>query len=222
VTITGWWGYTDNQAPAGALVGGIDAATTAVAVTDSSLIGVGHILTVGDERMTVTAKRLTSSGQVLQAPLDAKASSQQVTVQDGAAFTVGEVITLDAERMEIRDIADNTLIVKRAVQGTVLGAHTGSTVYAPRLLTVTRGDYGTTPASATDGTALTRWVPPALVHQLAVAESLNWLLNEQSGYLRTTGGTSGSGGKEPELIALKDLRDQCYTEHGRKTRTRAV
>lgn len=223
IAITGWWGYTDDQVAAGVLAGGIDATTTAVTVTDSSVVGVGHLLTVGAERMTVTGKSLANTGQTLQTPVDNKPSGQSLSVSDGSVFHEGETITLDSERMAIRDIAGNTLIVKRAQDGSTIAAHTGSTIYAPRLLTVTRAAAGTTATTASSGAAMTRWAPPALVHTLAVAEAQNWLLQEQAGYLRTTGGGSGSsGGKEATLDALKDLREQCYTAHGRQVRMRAV
>lgn len=224
IQITGWWGYTDDQEPAGALVGAIDGVQTRVTVSDSSAVGVGHILTAGAERMTVTGKSLADTGQTAQTALDAKPSSQLLGVTDGTAYHEGETLTLGAERVEVRDIAGNTLIVKRAVDGTTLTAHTtGEAIWAPRALTVARAAQGTSASPAGDGTALTRWAPPDLVHTLAVAEAQNSLLNEQAGYLRTAGSSSGSsGGKEATQIALKDLRDQCYVEHGRKTRTRAV
>lgn len=224
IAITGLWGFADDQVPAGALAGAINASTTAVTVTDSSLVGVGHLLTVGTERMTVTGKRLLDTGQTLQTPLTAKNNEQLVTVPDGAAFHLGETITLGAERMKIRDIAGDTLIVDRPVDGTVLDSHTGTAIYAPRVLTVARATGGTTAASALDGAAVTRWAPPGLVHQLAVAEAQNWLLQEQSGYLRTTGSrASGSGSSEASLNALIDLREQVSSSvYARKIRTRAV
>lgn len=222
IAITGWWGYADDQVPAGTLTAGINATTTSVPVSDSSLIGVGHILTAGAERMTVTDKSLVDTGQTLVTPLDKKPSSQLAEVPDGTLFHKGETLTLGAERMEIRDITANTLIVKRAVDGTAIDTHSGSAIYAPRLLTVARAAAGTTAATANSGAVLTRWAPPGLVHTLAVAEAQNWLLNEQAGFLRTTGSASGSGGREATLTALKDLRDQCYTEHGRKSRMRVV
>lgn len=223
ISITGWWGYTDDQVPAGALASAINASTTAVTVSDSSVVGVGHILTVGAERMTVTGKRLAATGQTLQAPLTDLNNDVLVQVGDGTAFHEGELITLDAERMLITAIAGNTLTVVRAEDGSVLDTHTGTSIYAPRLLTVARAACATTAASAGAGAALARWAPPGLVHTLCVAEAQNWLLQEQSGYLRTTGSGSGSsGGKEATLDALNDLRDRCYTAHGRKTRIRAV
>jgi hypothetical protein len=223
VSITGLWGYSNDQVPAGVLATGVDAAATAVTVSDSAAAGVGHLLTVGAERMRVTGKRLTSTGQTLQAPLTAKNNEQLLVVTDGSAFHEGETITLDAERMTIRDIAGNTLIVDRSADGSTLAAHTGSTIYAPRLLTVVRGVNGTTAATATGGTALTRWAPPGLIHQLAVAEAQNWLLQEQAGYLRTSGASSGSSGKEATLDGLKDLREQVdQSVYARKIRTRAV
>lgn len=223
LSITGWWGYTDDQVPAGTLTAAINATTSSVPVSDSSLVGVGHIITCGTERMTVTSKRLTDTGQTVQTPLGDLNNEVLVDVTDGTTFHEGEYIVVGAEWMLITAITGDTLIVTRAVNGSVLDTHSGTAIYAPRLLTVARAAAGTTAQTATSGTAITRWAPPGLVHTLCVAEAQNWLLQEQAGYLRTAGAGSGtSGGKEATLEALKDLRDQCYTAHGRKARIRAV
>jgi hypothetical protein len=222
IAITGLFGYSDTQEPAGALAAGIDAATTAVTVTDSSVLGVGDLLTVGGERMTVTGKRLTGTGQTVQTPLTAKNNDNVVAVSDGTVFHEGEIVTVGAEQMEIRAITGNTLIVKRAVAGSVLAAHTGTGIYVPRLLTVARAAAGSTASTASSGTAVTRWTPPGPVHTLTVAEALNTLLQEQAGYLRTAGGSSGSGGKEATLDALNGMRAQVVSTHGRQARIRVV
>jgi hypothetical protein len=127
---------------------------------------------------------------------------------------------LDSERMLIVDIAGNNLTVKRAWDGTVLAAHTGSSIYAPRTLTVTRGALGTTAAIHTTAAAITCHVVPGLVRELCIAEATNLLLQGASGYARTIG--AGDYTKESSGTGLANLRDQVYAAYGRKSRIRAA
>lgn len=226
IAITGLFGYSDDTAPAGTLVGALNSSATAATVTDSSAVGVGDLIRVGAERMTVTRKRLVASGQTLQTSVTAKANDVLIAATDGTAFHEGEVLTLGGERMLIQDIAGNSLTVKRAWDGSVLDSHTSEAIYVPRLLTVARAAAGTTAATAADGAAITRWVPPAPVHALAVAEAMNLLLQEQAGYARTVRAQTGAGASSQSVAAvtteLEALRDRVRTSHGRQARTRAV
>jgi hypothetical protein len=139
------------------------------------------------------------------------------------------VLLLDAERMRVTDIAGNNLIVDRAWDGSTLAAHTAPTIYAPRSLTVARGALGTTAAAIAQNAPVYRWNPPGPVHSLAIAEAVTTLLQESSGYARTTGvGTTsrqvggGTVAKTSYGVGLDALRDQVYVSHGRKARVRAV
>lgn len=226
VAVTGLFGYSDDSAPAGTLVGALNSSGTAVTVTDSAAVGVGSLLRIGTERMVVTRKRLVASGQTLQTPVTAKTNEVLIGVTNGAAYTEGEVLTLGAERMLIQDIAGNSLTVKRAWDGSVLDAHTSDAIYVPRLLTVVRAAAGTAAATAADGAAITRWAPPAPVHNLAVAEAMDILLQEQAGYARTLRAQSGIGAGSRSVAAvateLEALRARVAVSHGRQARTRAV
>lgn len=225
IAITGWWGHSDHQVPAGLLVGGIDATTTTVQVADSSAVGVGHLLSVGAERMTVTGKGLADTGQTLQAPIGKMPNEVLAQVADGTAFHAGELLTIGGERMRIEDIADNALIVKRALYGSILDSHAGGgTIYAPRRLTVERAAAGTIAGTATDGVRLTRWDPPGEVNALAVAEAVSMPLQEQSGYSRTVRSQAGSGVRSVSAATseLESLRERVYNSVGRKARSRAV
>lgn len=226
IAVTGLFGYSDDSAPAGTLVGALNSSATAVTVADSAAVGVGSLLRIGTERMVVTRKRLVASGQTLQTPVTAKTNEVLIGVTNGAAFTEGEVLTLGAERMLIQDIAGNSLSVRRAWDGSVLDAHTSDAIYVPRLLTVVRAAAGTTAATASDGAAITRWAPPAPVHNLAVAEAMDILLQEQAGYARTLRAQSGIGAGSRSVAAvateLEALRGRVAISHGRQARTRAV
>lgn len=217
VAITGVYGHSANTARAGALAEALDASETAVDVTDSSGIGVGSILLVDSEYMIVTEKSLLTTG-VAATMLDSMADVV-VPVVSGAAFHVGEIVLVDAERMLIVDIAGNDLVVKRAWDGTVLAASSG-TIYAPRTLTVERGALGTTAASHDTAAPVFVHVVPPLIDELCVAESLNTLLQRNSGYSRVVG--SGDNEREASGRGLRLIRAEAYTAYGRKARMAAV
>jgi hypothetical protein len=225
VAITGVYGHSAEEASAGALAEVLDASETGVDLNSSAAaaIGVGHIIKVDSERMIVTGKTMLDSGQNLTSTsLTASAADVSVTVADGTGFAIGETILIDSERMLVVDIAGNRLVVKRAWDGTVLAAHTHTTadIYALRTLTVTRGALGTTAATHSTSAAIARHVVPGLVNALAVAEAMNVLLNEGSGYARTAG--QGENAREYWGRQLGMLREQAYTAFGRKARLRAA
>jgi len=223
VQIAGLWGYRNTETTAGATAEILDDSETAVDVNGaaSAVVGVGSIVRVDSERMLVTGRTQLSTGQTLGNALTNLNSATAITVQNGAAFTAGEVILIDAEKVRIDDIAGNTLIVTRPWDGTTIAAHTiGATIYAPRTLTVTRGALGTTATAHASGSTVAVWMPPGPVRQLTIAEALTDLLQGRSGYARTAG--QGEGERETSGRGLADLRDEAYTECGRKGRVRSV
>lgn len=237
IAITGVWGYGADEAAAGALAEALDASETAVDVADSSLIGVGHLLRVDDERMLVTDATMLDTGVDIDAgdSLTQQASDTAITLTSTTGAPVaGEVILIDAERMLVIDRAGVILVVKRAYDGTVLAAHAaGASIYAPRTLTVVRGAVGTMAAAHSNGAAVTRHAPPGLIRDLAVAEAESQLLLETSGYARrgssvvdnsrNTISTSNIRSNRNEIgIGLEGIRERAYIAFGRKARIRAV
>jgi hypothetical protein len=230
ITITGLWGYRNDESPAGTVSAGVSDTATTLMISDSSAIGVGQVLRTGTERLLVTDKRMADSGQTLQADLAEQQKAVTAQVTDGTAYDIGEVLLVGSERILIVDIAGNQLTVKRAWDGTVLAAHTtGTPVWAARALTVTRGALGTTAAAISNGATIYRWEPPGPVRTLVVADAVTTLLNEAAGYARITGvGTAsrqvggGTVTKTSFGVGLDALREQVYVECGRKGRVRAV
>jgi hypothetical protein len=228
ITVTGLWGYTNDETSVGALTAAVaSTSTTSVSVNAAAAarLGVGSVLSIDSERMLVTGRSMADTGQNLGgAGLTAQANSVTVAVSDGTAFAVDEILLIESERMLVVDIAGNNLTVKRAWDGSVLAAHAaGVDIYAPRTLSVQRGALGTTAATHTDATAVNRWDPPGLIRDLAIAEAVARLTNEQAGYSRTR--KTGDGGTAERAKAaqdLPDLRAQVYQAHGRKGRVRAV
>jgi hypothetical protein len=220
LALTGVFGACADTAPASTLAASIDSSAASLAAA-GGLLSPGHLIKVDDEYMTVTGRSLLTTGVTTSGALTAAKTGTSVTVSSAASFTAGEVITVDTERMLITDIAGSTLIVERAWSGSVLAAHSsGTTVYAGRTLTVARGQCGTQAAAHAQDATVSRHVPPPLVHQLTVAETLVALDRERSGYARTVG--SGEATRNASGGDLADLRKQVYRAHGRKGRKAAV
>ncbi|MCF3101426.1 hypothetical protein IPZ58_07510 [Streptomyces roseoverticillatus] len=228
ITVTGLWGYRNDEA----FVADVDEAMTTTEtdldVTTSAGIGVGSVLRVGSERLIVTGKTMKDTGVAIDVSdaLTASAADVSLTVSTlTGAPVVDEVILIDSERMLVVDVAGSVLTVKRAWDGSVLAAHTaGARIYAPRTLAVSRGALGTTAATMSAGDDVYRWSPPGPVQALTVAEASNLLLQEAAGYARTVRAQTGTGTRSISAVtaALEELRTQVYASHGRKARTRAV
>lgn len=222
VALTGLFGHSNDEEPAGALssAGVVSLSTTSVDVTDSAALGVGDLVRVDEERMIVTDKRMATTSQTLQTPVTAATSDVTVAVTNGAAFAIDETILLDAERMRVVDIAGNNLVVKRAWDGSVLAAHTGSTIYALRTLTVERGALGTTATTHAGSVTAYRWLPPGPVESLTVARALVQLGQESSQYARTSG--SDDNQREIRGVGLIQLTKDVKANYARKARFRTV
>lgn len=216
IAVNGVWGYDLTEAAAGTVTEVLDASETDVEVSSCRNIGVGTILRVDAERMIVTMRSLFTTGQTLQVPLTAFMDDQSVTVTNGTLYASGETITLDSETMLITAISGNTLIVTRAWDGSGLDPHTGSTIFAPRLLTVERGALGTTAATHLISAPLFRHVLPPLVVSLCVAEAVAILEQEGSGYARTVT-TQEAGGGVPLGRGIADIRADAEQAYRRRT-----
>lgn len=221
ISVLGVWGYSDDQAAAGALAEALDDSETGVDITDASLVGVGDLLVCESERMIVTGRGMLDTGQDLTDALTDSDADVTTGVASGAALNVGEVVLVDAEKIRVDEIAGNTLTITRAMDGTVLASHlVGASVYSPRTLTVVRGAQGSTAAAHNTATAVTVHRPPALVRQLARAEAINYLLSDQGGWSRTIG--TGDSEREATGRGLAALREQVRLAYGRRVMHRAV
>lgn len=220
IAITGLFGYDNTEEQPATLAEDLDSSETGVDITPTIPVGVGSVLRVDNERMLVTGRAWNTSGQTLQTPVTASMASNTVTVTTGSAFVAGEVISLDAEQMLITAVTGNNLTVIRAVNGTTLAAHTGSTVYWSRTLAVTRGALGTTAATHSTSTAVYRHVPPLLVSELTGALAQDTLLQRSAGYARTSG--SGDSERETRALGIRTLMQRVEEAYGRRARMRSV
>ena len=216
--ISGTWGWTDAEKtlPAWTLGNTIDADDTTA--TLNAPFGVGSIVRIGTERMFVTERAWADSGQT--GSIVASAAAQTLAVANGSAFLAGEELLIDAERVLIRDIAGNNLIVQRAQSGSALAAHTTAAIYWSRLCTVERGVLGTDAATHSSGAQIYLFTPPALIEQLTVAYALNTREQESSAYARTIG--SGENERMASGRGISDLEKQVLATFGRQFRHRAV
>ena len=225
IAITGTFGYWIKTSSAGALAAAVtDTTGTALTVTAATTVavGVGDNILIDSERFLVVEKVMSSTGQTQQGSGVSTAVNNDVTlaVTDGTKYAVGDILLLDSERMLVVDIAANNLTVKRAWDGSVLATHSGATVYAQRTLTVTRGALGTTAATHSNAAAISLHVVPGLVKNLAVAEAINMVLQEQGGYARVQG--QGAGAQTNIGTSLDAIRKQAVAQYGRKARQRTI
>lgn len=223
IGVTGVFGGWAATVPAGTLAAAVTTTTaTTIQVSDSSALGAGDTVLIDSERMLVTDRAMVTTGQAQQGAGAGTASAADValTVTDGTKYAVGEQILLDSERMLITDIAGNVLTVKRAWSGSVLATHSGATVYAPRLLTVARGTQGTAAATHLTAAAVAKQIPPGLVGDLAIAESVNRVFQETGGYASETG--SGETARAAPGAGLADLWDEAVTAYARQVRQRVI
>lgn len=173
---------------------------------------VGDILRVDSERVLVQDKTWTASGQT--ATLAAQPSGQTLTVADASGFRPGEELLIDAERVLVRDVAGNNVVVQRAWSGSTLAAHTGAAIYWPRSLTVRRGALGTTAASHTSGTQISRNVIPSMIAELNLAYALDTFYQRAAGYARTVG--EGENQRPASGRGIRELEERVYWTYGRR------
>ncbi len=218
LVLSGTFGYSDTFLPTTATTALGNATVNTVDIADASQVGVGSLVSIGAEWLIVTEKYMiatSDTASAAQAP-----AAQLIPVVSGAAYAIGEVILLDAERMRVDDIAGNNLIVRRAWDGSTLAAHTTATIYAQRRLKVRRGQLGTSAAAFDSAAPVGLWEVPDLIGQWCKGEAINDLLQGNSGYAREVG--SGENSREMNGRALRDIRDRATTRYGRVGRTAAV
>lgn len=227
---------TSTVLSGGVLSGAINSSVTTAVINPVSgyyTVGTGSLLLMGTERMLTTDRRMSAvSGQTVTGTITQEQATRTVGVTSGAAFAADEIILINSERMRIDDIAGNNLIVSRAWDGTVLGAHAVSdVVYAMRTFTITRGALGSTAASHSDAVSVYVHDYPPLVNELCVAETVVMLQQNAGGYTASISAPVPSFGgfrsnrpaqKEPMGQGLPDIRDRCWRAHGRKNRLAAI
>jgi hypothetical protein len=201
VSITGLWGHSDINRRAGTLVDAVNSTTTALVVSNGAAVGVGDLLQLDSERMTVVDRTWADTTQdVAGSGLASNVADRSLTVADGSGFTAGELLVVDSETMRVEAVTGNVLTVRRATDGSVLAAHTaGAGVYANRGVTVERGAAGST--AAAHGSLTSIWAhqpPPAIVSYVKALAIAQYQADRagraaQSGAETNTRDSTGSG-----------------------------
>jgi hypothetical protein len=218
VGITGTWGYCATWTPLTSLAADIDDSSVTLQVAGP--VGTGAIVLAGSERMIVSDRAMTSTGDTISSDLAAESNATLVATATPADFSQGEEIMVDAESMLVTAVTSG-LVVKRAWNGTPLAAHTsGAAIYAPRSLTVMRGQLGTAAAAHAEGDPLSAHAAPPLIRELNIALAENTVLQKTSGYARTVG--EGDSLRNASGAGLADLIARARARHGRKARTAVV
>lgn len=224
ISITGTFGYCAADKLVGTISAFTDTTGTTGTVSDSSQVGVGNLIRVDSERMNVTAKAMTSTGQTITGgTLANAANATTVPLSSSTAVLPGEVMQVDSEQMYVQTVTGSNATVIRAWNGTVLAQHAGgTTIYAPRQLTVERGVLGTTAATHSANATVNLHLVPPLVRDLCIAETLNTLVQSRRGYTTIVKRTSKGGPNDPLEMsaALDDLRKRVHARYARlRTRT---
>jgi len=220
LAITGMWGYNYSTETSTAISTAINSSIASVNVYDSSQVGVGSLILIGDELMNCTEKTMLDTGQNASA---LTASSSSVTITGITAGTIfqGETILIDSERMKVVDVSGTTVTVKRAIDGSVLAVHAlNADIYTPRTLTVVRGAQGTTAASHLIDATVKNVVYPEFIAELTLAEAINFLEQRLSGYAKTVG--SGDNEREATGVGLAQLRRAAYEQYAKRARARRI
>jgi hypothetical protein len=224
IAATGLWGFDLTEKATSTLSGTLAAGAAQLTLPAGTGVGVGTILRLDSERAIVTDLASVDTGQVCLSSLADDDADRLMTVADPTKFAVREVISMGAEQCEVLDIQGTTLVLRRAVSGSLLTTHAGDPVYAQRLASIDRGQLGTTAAQHTGGTTLNRHVFPALIRQYAIAEALIELSMQASSYVRTRPASGGIGGRGVPLAETgpADIREQALSAFGRYGRARAI
>ena len=144
-----------------------------------------------------------------------------ITVDLGTKVKVNEVITIDAERMLVESIAGNILAVRRAVDGSVLASHLdNASVYVPRTLSVERAAVGTTAAEHLVDAVISKNVPPGLISELCLAETI-YAMAQEKGHMALTVG-QGEAVREISGRGIADVRKRADEAYKRSRGPRAV
>lgn len=231
IAITGTYGYWMRTRAAGTLASSAGTGDLTILVSDGISVGVGDVAIIDSERMIVTDSQFVDTTIIYSGLSQASAADNIVMVVDGTRFSIGEVLQVDSEWMLIQGIIGNTMIVKRAWEGSILTAHGGGTLYARRQLSVLRGSLGTVAATHSNNAPIVVSDVPGIIRELAIAEAEIYLSQEPVAYggaampmRATTSSRSGFNVSESVIgSGVSDLRNTVMnSKYTRKARTRVI
>jgi len=225
IAITGLWGAENRRKQIGSLSGSLAGTTNATAslAWTTARFGTGDVLFIDSEAMTITDRSYVDSGVNLGGSgLTADDADTTVSVADGTAFAVEEIISISGERMRIVEITGNTLSVVRAWDGSQLAAHTvGADIYALTGIELERAVLGTTIAAHSSSAAVYQWQVPGPLATLNRAYAINVLVQERSAWARAIQVASDTA-QEVTGRGIRKLEDDVIRLYGRRARHGAI
>ena len=224
IAVAGSWGFSADTRSVGTVASGLDsdAAATSMVVSNASLIDVGETLLIDSEQIFVSERSAADVGKnISDASVTADLADVTITMEASHGLLAGEVIRIDSEKMFIESVSTNDLTVIRAYDGSVLAAHSnGADVFHFRTLTIERGANGTTAASHTDATAISKYEPPFDVRELVKAETILHMKQDQATWARVVG--AGESVTEVTSRGINRLRDAVIPFRKRRLRVTAI
>lgn len=212
IAVVGSWGKYNVSRSTGAAVedpSEQDASQTTLLVDDGGIVSPGDSLLIETEQELVTGYSGTGTdvGKNLSAAV--AINDTVLTIETGHGINAGEIIRVDNEQMlALRGEGATTVLVQRAWNGTARAAHdSASDVYAYRTFTVRRAINGTTAATHANGTAISRYIPPAPVRYLATQIAYLMLKKAGTGYAGRTANLETG-----EIFYHKEFPKSVYDE----------
>jgi len=202
IHITGDWGYSNDSFVAEVTSPEFaDETGTSMALSDGSIVQVGHTILINSERMFVEDLVTTDFAQNTSEALDIFEKS--IDVPTPGNFAIGEVIRIDDEDMLIERIDSGSIVVERGYNATVAVTHvTSSDIHVYRTYTVQRGVFGSTAATHSSGDSISILTPPHDIIMACGAMTARAIKRGESGWADVLGG--GDAGVTRYLKQLPD------------------
>lgn len=183
IQISALWGKWDQAEPIGVSVTQATETETSLILSNGSLLSVGMILLIEDEQEYVSGYgALSNLTSLLNGAIDA--AQEEIIIDNGSEVNEGEVIQLSTERMLVRMVEGNTLVVVRGYEDTAKQAHIDDTqCKVQRTFTVERGVNGTTPVAHNNKP----------VYQQVAPEDVNFLCRQIAGLMYQKAKTNFAG-----------------------------
>lgn len=162
----------------------VSATGTEIVLSVDNTVGVGSLLNINSEWMQTRERYWNLTSDKLAANLTAASDSQTVTLETAAAgYCAGETVMVGTEKMLVTNYENSVLTVQRAVDGTVLAAHsTGDRVSKWNRFKVERAAIGSTAAAHGGGDSVYSWDWPPLYNQLTIAKSIALVQSTAAGF----------------------------------------
>lgn len=183
IEISGAWGKWDQVEAVGINVTQATNNEITLVVSNGSLLSAGMVLLIESEQEYVSGYgALSNLTSLLHGAIDS--AQEEIIIDDGSEVYEGEVIQLSSERMYVRMVTGDTLVVIRGYEDTAKQAHIDDTqCQVARTFKVERGVNGTVAAAHSNKP----------LYQQVVPEDINFLCRQIAGLMWQKAKTNFSG-----------------------------